>query len=349
MKKLLIGLLTFCSLSISAHANNTTESVSESQPNKSFVWGTYGQDAAQIPGSRVANNTPINTPVLVKFINDNHIQTFNFIIRDSAVNGKRIQGLEYTNFVNFLEATKDSKIKVWITLVPPSEIEPGWTGSFAAQTGLLGDDEVDLVDAIKADAKDYKTWFKLCSLVASKYPNFVGVNIDDFINNVDDDFWYSNKFFTAQMLQQMKSNLRFYNTSNLSFIATTYIGRTVGEVYTITKKDSTWLKAIDVMLLYDEKYLEPTTTFKMKASNVREQIAAVTDVSVAQKLSIVAGIYIWGASWYQYATPSKDYVRETMEYAKSSLDGAMIYRTTPPTSDYGSVVYPFFEEWDRSQ
>lgn len=331
MKIVSLGLLLFCS--VSAWAQNQVA------PN--FVWGAYHRGDI-VPGSVNQDSGSMNIPAMVKFLTDNHIQTFNYLIGGHRLNDSH----DYTNFIKLLEATQNTGIKIWITLRPTSES----AGSVAANTGQLGPDEASLVNTIQANSADFVAWFKLCSLVASKYPHFVGVNIDDFINNADNDFWYSNRFFTTQILDAMKANLRFYNTPNLSFIATTYIGRTIGDTYTITKKDSKWLSVIDVLLLYNENYVDdPGRTFNARLPAVRRAIEDIAGPLVAKKLPIVAGIYTSGVSWYDGKTPPSKFVRKMLDYASSSLDGVMIFKTQNPISDNEKIVYSQFEKWASSQ
>lgn len=101
-------------------------------------------------------------------------------------------GNSYESFQKLLEATKDTNIKLWVVIIPPSE------GADSLPYGA-----------------DYVAWSRALARLSLKYKNFHGFNIDD----IDQDI--SEKTFTHDYLCKIYAAKREVNP-RLLFVPTVY-------------------------------------------------------------------------------------------------------------------------------
>ena len=100
------------------------------------------------------------------------------------------QGNSYDSFQKLLEATKDTNIKLWVVIIPPSE----------------GADSLPY-------RSDYVAWSAALAKLSLKYKNFRGFNIDDIDQDVSETTFtqdYLCKIYTAKT--QVNSQLLFVPT-----------------------------------------------------------------------------------------------------------------------------------------
>ena len=102
------------------------------------------------------------------------------------------QGNSYESFQKLLEATKDTNIKLWAVIIPPSE----------------GADSLPY-------RSDYVAWSRALAKLSLKYKNFRGFNIDD----IDQDI--SEKTFTHDYLCKIYTAKKDVNPG-LLFVPTVY-------------------------------------------------------------------------------------------------------------------------------
>lgn len=102
------------------------------------------------------------------------------------------QGNSYDRFQELLEASKDTNIKLWVVIIPPSE----GASSFPYRA-------------------DYIAWSRELARLSLKYKNFRGFNIDD----IDQDI--SEKTFTHDYLCKIYAAKKEINPS-LLFVPTVY-------------------------------------------------------------------------------------------------------------------------------
>src|SRR3546814_15938249 len=68
---------------------------------------------------------------------------------------------------------------------------------------------------VNPNANDFPAWFKLLGILANKYPNLVGINIDDFEYNTTE---VGSRIFPRVTLGQMIKNLREQNEDRKSVV-----------------------------------------------------------------------------------------------------------------------------------
>lgn len=121
---------------------------------------------------------------LVSELQDLNCNTYDFLIwhRDT----------DWADLKKFLKATQNSDLKVWVSLVPPSESRQKKSEPF----GL-----------------DYVRWAEELGKLSALYPHLVGWSIDDFTHNLS--------FYTPEYLTKMMQAARAHNP-HLAFVPCTY-------------------------------------------------------------------------------------------------------------------------------
>ena len=136
--------------------------------------GTYGAPP------RLANRH-VDIPKLLAELQDIHANTYHWLQRSST---------DWDDLQAFLPKARAKKIKVWITLVPPSE--PPASEPFKL---------------------DYLRWAKEIATLSVREPNLVAWSIDDFVHNL--------KLFTPQHVSQMTAAAHAINPK-LAFVPCCY-------------------------------------------------------------------------------------------------------------------------------
>lgn len=129
----------------------------------------------------------VDIPLLLEQLEQYHANTYDFLIwhRDT----------DWTDLKEFLRATRGSDLKVWVSLVPPSESRETMSEPF----GL-----------------DYIKWGERIGRLSSIYPNLVAWSIDDFTHNLS--------FYTPEYLGRMLDAAHAANP-NLAFVPCTYFSK----------------------------------------------------------------------------------------------------------------------------
>ncbi|MBB5439954.1 hypothetical protein HDC92_003650 [Pedobacter sp. AK017] len=319
----------------------------------------------------------LNVAGLKTFCETNKIYTFAFMVADRWIDPSTgtypPKGTEYKALIEFLELLKSSgsPIKVIPVLVPPSESGP--TPSYLPQPGdspYIGSTELGgSINDERAlfsggpgnpNANDFAAWFKLLGILANKYPNLAGINIDDFDHNTNET---GTKIFTRVMLGKMIKNLREQN-QDIAFIPTAYYAVTTGQ---------NWVREYtDGFIFYfrNEKTKNPTTiippdvTRTGTAWNMHGAVVLPSsDIAGGQNLvnTEINDFSAWQANAYRllflgiYASthsqsttaPTAFTTDKLMGVAKTNakVHGLMIYTTQSPGTPIGSAVYARFNSW----
>jgi hypothetical protein len=141
-------------------------------------------------------NGPADLDTLIAWLNDTHAGTYDYLLWDAT-------GQDYLDFVRFLDATKNTcvdgrQLRVWVTLIPPTEHRDGRC-STVADSPLTPFDDTSLIG--DAGCEDYVGLAKLMGRLAAQYPHLVAVNVDDFSFSVD-------TAFTPEVVARMQSAMR---------------------------------------------------------------------------------------------------------------------------------------------
>jgi hypothetical protein len=338
-------------------------------------WGTYDQVNMQSARDDYYNFDP---NAAASFIKDNNIQTIDFVISDyfvrkflgasnyNPIADPSIMGSEYQNFINFLDATKNTSIKVWITLLPSSEAHMDSlyrSGSYPKNTGKIIDSTGTIIDETAYFKKiptttypnpldfwdpTYGGWFTLCNLIAKQYPNFVGVKIDDFSENLATFQQYQpdNKILLEHMYNSLKAN-----DANIAFMPINE-WKGIANAPDIPPYFRPWWEpyADGFVFPYCNQSQNPspchydnstTNSFYTEISSLKAWWKSPTKpifTSIyAHPLSCVANNNL--------TLPTQYYVDTLINYAKSLTDGVSIYCTQDPTTAIGCTVYTAFSAW----
>ncbi|MFH0867317.1 MAG: T9SS type A sorting domain-containing protein [Bacteroidota bacterium] len=340
-------------------------------------WGTY--DQVNIQGARDADYN-FDPDAAAAFVTDNNIQTIDFLISEyyvrnflgasvkDPIDNPSIMGTEYQNFINFLDATKNTSIKVWITLVSPTEANLGGTnhsGSFPKYTGKIKNtsgtviDETTYFNKIPSTAfpnpldfwdTTYGGWFTLCNLIAKQYPNLTGIKIGDFSRYANLAFFHTIQPSNKTLLEEMYNSLKA-NNANIAFMPINY-WTGIANAPDIPPYYRPWwepyadgfvfpycnMSSNQLPCYYDNS---TTNTFYNEISNLK------TWWNSPNK-PIITSIYAHPLSCFEYhnlALPDPSYVETLIDYGKSLSDGVSIYCTQDPTTAIGCTVYTEFSAW----
>lgn len=144
-------------------ANGELGKKSQKEPYYRAITGTLGTYATP---PHLAN-MELDAKKLIAELKDIHANTYNWLIwRDDASDLDALK--------QFLPLAKKVGLKVWVTLVPPSEPPP------SQPFGL-----------------DYNKWASELAKLSKKEPNLVAWSIDDFVHNLD--------FFSPEYVKEFVS------------------------------------------------------------------------------------------------------------------------------------------------
>lgn len=372
------------------------EFIGSSRSDK-FMWGVYDQRSDKISGLRDSSqNHKIVADTLIKFIENNNIQTFNFLLSESYARSNinnnenpftnsSIRGTEYLGLVELLEKTKliEPAIKVWVTLIPPSEayfrdtlkvqdfsLGP-YKGSHPANSTTTSFNELEnfkkitVNGTVHEDPLDFEGWFKTLGELAVEYPNLVAINMDDFGSDND-------SFFTPEYNGKIIAALRKENKDILFIPTIYYYSFTNSSGNIVNKKMRNYT---DGFLYYFNNYKDGwpnrlssgTNCYGKTEENIwdvhsnaasknyysnssgneeGELIDLINDWTTDETKIVVTGIYADSFGGQSINCSTVSFVEELMKDSELKSDGAMIYITQNPDSIMGSEIYGHFSTWD---
>jgi hypothetical protein len=237
------------------------------------VLGTYANPP------RLANRR-VDISRLLGELQDLNANTYNWLIWREATDWKDLK--------LFLPQAKKAGIKVWVTIVPPSESKP-ITQSSSEPFGL-----------------DYETWAKEIALLSVKYPNLEAWSIDDFAQN--------QKFYTPEYLEKILGAVRTVNPK-LAFVPCCYFlqitpsfaanyGHMLDGIYFPYNAASS-----------PKRNLQDVTFAEKEVIRVRELFGS--------KLPVFLVVYASAHSHYGDTTPG--YVKDILTIGRKIADGVIIY------------------------
>ena len=172
----------------------------------------YDQVGAEDP----VNGT-LDVKKLARWMAQTNANTVSFLLWDT-------DGHQYLDMVRFMEwqarQTPKNALKIWVTLIPPTESLPvagGQAGkqkcSVPADSPLTEFNETALIDGRLGwkGCNDYVGWAAILGKLAKLYPQLTTLNIDDFSSNVPHNF---DELKVARIQKGLTSAVKLIPTHN---------------------------------------------------------------------------------------------------------------------------------------
>jgi hypothetical protein len=234
---------------------------------------------------------------LVAQLKDLHADTYSWIVWTAETDWDDLQA--------FLPLAREAGVRVWVTLVPPSESPPR-SKRFSEPYRL-----------------DYERWAIEIARLSVAHPNLVAWSIDDFTHNL--------AFFTPEKVRAIVAGARAINPK-LAFVPCSYFPG-------ITAKFATgYTGSIDGILFpyrheSNKANLSDATLLKPELARLRELLGP--------DVPIVVDVYSTAHSRLGPSTP--EYVRDVLTQARSAADGVMVY-CHPDPGGKDAAKYPVVRE-----
>jgi hypothetical protein len=262
------------------------------------TFGTYCH-APHLPNGRV------DVQRLVNELEDVHANTYSFCIHTSTN--------DWEDFQIFLPLARKHGIKVWGSVVPPSESPPH--SKLYAEPFRL----------------DYERWAVEFAKLSLREPNLVAWSIDDFTHNL--------KVYTPEHLKQMLDASRGINPK-LAFIPCCYFKAITPQFV------QNYAPLLDGMLF---PYRDESGGANLKNPDAVEfEVNKIKELA-GKSYPVVFDVYATAHSSLGATTP--DYVEKAMVSGKSCADGVLVYchqdpKTNPEKYD---IVKRLFSSWSTGQ
>jgi len=238
---------------------------------------------------------------LVSELVEIHANTYSFCIHSAAT--------DWDDLKLFLPKARAAGIRVWASIVPPSESPP--RSKLHAEPFLL----------------DYERWAIEFARLSRHEPNLVAWSIDDFTHNL--------KFYAPEKLKHMLDGARRINPK-LAFVPCCYYR-------SITPSFAThYVPLLDGMLFpfRDESGGANLTN----ATSVQAEVKRIKEI-VGPNFPLIVDIYASAHSKLGATTPF--YVEQAMTSAQHCAEGVMVYRHQDPkaNSEKFQIVKRLFSSW----
>jgi hypothetical protein len=222
----------------------------------------------------------VDATLLLRQLKDLHADSYNWVVWGHDT--------DWDDLKAFLPLAREQGLRIWVTLVPPSESPPR-TKWYA-----------------EPFRTDYDKWAVEIAKLSVEQPNLVAWSIDDFTHNL--------AFFTPEKTAAMLKAARAINPT-LAFVPCCY--------YPAASKPA-FAKAYGPLL---DGVLFPYRNESRKANltdadAVTSEVARLRDL-FGPKVAIIVDVYSTAHSRLGPSTP--DYVRKLTTVALKSADGVMIY------------------------
>lgn len=243
-------------------------------PVKTYgILGTYGNPPR-------LENGRVDARELLSQLKEIHADVYHWLIYQHAT--------DWDDLKEFLPLAHKAKIKVWVSLVPPTESKPisKWSSE---PYGL-----------------DYQKWAVEIAKLSAAEPNLVVWSIDDFVHNL--------KFYTPEYVNKMLSAAREINPK-LAFIPCCYY-KQITPAFVANYKD-----LLSGILF---PYRAESAGGNLKdATLVENEIASVRKLFDKPAFPIYIDIYATRHSRLGPSTP--EYVSDVILSGRKHADGVMIY------------------------
>ncbi|MFO7945592.1 MAG: hypothetical protein R6V19_02080 [Armatimonadota bacterium] len=191
----------------------------------------------------------VDIPTLVSQLQEIDANTYDFLIwhRDT----------DWTDLKFFLEYTENTDLKVWVSLVPPSESKNKKSEPF----GL-----------------DYVRWADQIGKLSAQYPHLVAWSIDDFTHNLS--------FYTPEYLGRMMDAAHAHNPK-LAFCPCTYYPKATQDFA------DRYSQILDGLLFY---YRAGSAGNNLTDPSLCDEELATLQERFGEDFPIVLGLYVTGHS-----------------------------------------------------
>lgn len=261
-------------------------------------FGTYDNEP-RLPNERV------DVQSLMAELVDQRANTYNWLIWHKTN--------DWEDLKIFLPLARKHHIKVWVTLVPPSESPPRY--------GTLSSEPFRL---------DYERWAVEIGKLSRKEPNLVAWSIDDFSSNLD--------FYNPAKLKTILT-LAHQENPKLAFVPCCYY----------PKVDANFVRNYGAILdgvLFP--YLSESTHFNLDdPKQVTPEVQKMKSL-LGPDIPVIVDIYATPYSTLPNGSQPQ-YVEETMKLAHQSADGVLVYchqqKKASPVKY--QILKRLFHEWSK--
>lgn len=261
-----------CLMALTACSNRKIAQQQDADKSLKNTYGTYAAPPRLSDGR-------VNQTKLLAELKEINATTYNWLIWMNENDWEDLQ--------IFLPLAKKQGLKVWVSLVPPSESKP-----IAKRSS-------------EPYQMDYKTWATAIARLSVKYPNLVAWSIDDFAHNL--------KFFTRSYTDSCLKGARAINP-NLAFVPCIYY-RQINPTLAANYGD-----LLDGILFpYRAQSAGDNLT---NPALVETEIAAIRKL-FRKDLPVFVDIYATGHS--RLGESTADYVKQVLAFSRQYADGVLIY------------------------
>ncbi len=257
-------------------------------------FGTYDAEPRQADGR-------VDVERLVGELTAIKANTYNFLVWRAAT--------DWEDLELFLPRAREKNIKVWVTLVPPSE-SPPHTRGYSEPFRL-----------------DYQRWAVEIARLSVREPNLVAWSLDDFS--------YDSSTFTPQYMQKMIEGSRRINP-RLAFVPCLYYDHITPR---LAEKYRPFVDGILFPYRHEsgKRNLSQWDTLESEVARVKERFGASVPVFI--------DVYATRHSQLEDSTP--EYVEHVMAIGRRCADGVLIYehqyeKTSP---EKYRVIKRLFQKW----
>jgi|GEM_PF-354356 len=277
-------------------------------PNKNSFAGTAAARMDVLRGSfgtyasapRLGNGRA-DCPELISQLLDIHANSYNWLIHGAAT--------DWDDLKIFLPLAREKNLKVWVSLVPPTESAPK-TKTYCEPFRL-----------------DYERWAVEFAKLSLTETNFVAWSIDDFPYNL--------KFFTPEYCKRMLDSSRAINPK-FAFLPCCYLK----QITPIFVKQ--WIPLCDGILFpYRD---ESGGSNLQKAGHVETEVKALRG-KLGVTYPIILDVYASSHSRLGASTP--EYVEQVMSNAWRCADGVLVYRHQNKATEKYEIAKKLFGEWKK--
>ena len=280
--KIAIILLFIGQGNVFAHDGTKAEKIT-APVNIRGALGTYG-NPPRLENGRVAMHR------LLSELKDIHANTYHWLIYKNA--------FDWDDLKIFLPLARRANIKVWVTIVPPTESKP------------------IAKDSSEPFCMDYERWATEFATLSLAEPNLVAWSIDDFVHNL--------KFYTPEYVIKLTGITNGINPK-LSFVPCCYFS----QVTPLFVKNYGHL--LDGILF--PYRAESTGKNLQDATQVENEVAKLREMFNNPDFPIFLDIYASAHSSLGASTP--EYLKDVLTAGRKSADGVLIYCHQDPVKASG--------------
>jgi hypothetical protein len=235
-------------------------------------------------------------------LSDLRVNTYNWLLWHAATDWEDLQ--------RFLPLARERGIRVWVSLVPPSESPP--------HTKLYS-------EPFKVD---YERWATEIAKLSVREPNLVAWSIDDYAHNL--------KVYTPEQMRKIREAMHKENP-RLAFVPCLYFRQ-------VTPKFAEDYKGLLDGILFPYRHDSGKANLT-DASQVEAEVQRIREL-VGPGVPVIVDVYATKHARLEDSTP--EYVRHVMEAGRRSADGVLIYCHQQRGTPKYDVIRQLFHRWAAS-